>query len=374
MKSYKISIRLVSSVITPFHSDTLWGHICWALRYCYSEMKLIDFLNSYNNGTPPLIISNAFPKGYLPYPVLLPIKKLKVSELTRKFWGPEDFAVAVNALKKLRETAYVPKELIKSLNGQPISHYMILNAILGDPMICPKIVDFLPTVCNVKYRDGKLACDDFSSSVRRCPTEFREQIRNSTAQRTTIYHSKINRLTGIAVDGGLFTTDETFYGSGDFETHCKTGDDFSEETLRTCLDYINLSGYGRKSSTGKGRLHCTVESCDDDMTSSSDNAFMTLSNYVPRATDPDHGFYRLFTKYGKLGGHFANSPLITGSNPLPFKYPLLMFEAGSVFLSENQIAPFYGRIVNNVHGIRKPVIAQCGIAYPLPIQVEVDHE
>ncbi len=374
MKSYKISVRLDSSVITPFHSDTLWGHICWALRYCYDEPKLIDFLNSYNSYRPPLIISNAFPKGYLPYPVLPPIKKLKVSELTRNFWGVEDFAVAVNVIKKLRETAYIPKELIYQLNGQPFSHYIILNAILSNPKICPKIMNYLPTVCTAKTKDGKVVCGHFSSSVGRCPAEFREQIKNATPQRTSIYHAKINRLTSIAIDGGLFTTDETFHGNGDFEIYCKSDDDFSEETLRTCLEYINLSGYGRRSSAGKGRLYCALESYDDEVIFSSANAFMTLSNYIPRATDPTDGFYRLFTKYGKLGGHFASSPLIAGNNPMPFKYPLLMFEAGSVFLAENQGAPFYGRIVNSVHGIRKPSIFQCGIAYPLPIQVEVDHE
>jgi CRISPR-associated protein Csm4 len=374
MKSYKIAVRLDSSVITPFHSDILWGHICWALRYCYDEQKLTDFLNSYNSSAPPLIISNAFPKGFLPYPVLPPMKKLKVCELAETFWGVEDFAVAVNIIKKLVKTAYVPKELIKNLSAQPISHYLILNAIFNDPMLCPKIVNFLPSGCTVKYRNGKLDCDDYLSSGKKCPVEFRQQISNTTAHRTSIYHAKINRLTGIAIDGGLFTTDETFYGNGDFEIYCKLGDEFSEETLRTCLDYINCSGYGRKSSTGKGRIHCTLESFDDYMTLSSDNAFMTLSNYVPRATDPYNGFYRLFTKYGKLGGHFASSPLIPGNNPMPFKYPLLMFEAGSVFLAENQIAPFYGRILNNVHDIRKPLIAQYGMAYPLPIQVEVDHE
>lgn len=35
MTEYTVDLRLSSSVITPFQSDTLFGHICWAIRYLW---------------------------------------------------------------------------------------------------------------------------------------------------------------------------------------------------------------------------------------------------------------------------------------------------------------------------------------------------
>ena len=76
----------------------------------------------------------------------------------------------------------------------------------------------------------------------------------------------------------------------------------------------------------------------------------------------------IFTKYGKLGGHFANSPISGTGSPMPFKYPLVMFEAGSVFKKEKEIIN-YGRVVAGVHPIGTPNIIHYGIAYPLPLNV-----
>ena len=42
---YTIKIALQSSVITRFQSDTLFVHICWAIRYLLGEKHQLDFLN-----------------------------------------------------------------------------------------------------------------------------------------------------------------------------------------------------------------------------------------------------------------------------------------------------------------------------------------
>ena len=137
MRNYKINIRLKSSIITPFHSDTLWGHICWALRYTQGEKELLDFLECYDSGEPPLVISNAFPKNYLPFPVLGPIGKEKQKELINTFWNSSDFVTAVSALKKVLRTKYISKELLAQLNENLISNYSIAETLLTNPRICP---------------------------------------------------------------------------------------------------------------------------------------------------------------------------------------------------------------------------------------------
>jgi CRISPR-associated protein Csm4 len=326
MKTFKINIKLISSIITPFHSDTLWGHICWALRYTQGEKELLDFLECYYSGEPPLVISNAFPKGHLPFPVLEPIGKSKQRELINTFWDESDFVTAVSAVKKLSASKYISNELFTDINKGAISSYSLLEAILANPKISPKIAAFLPTDCPVKYRDKKICCHHLSSAVSlSCPPEYKDILSSVAELPSVTYHAKINRLSGTAIDGGLFTTPEIFYSNSEFETYCKIGSSFSEQKLKQCIEFINIDGFGRKKSIGKGSVKCTIDRISDDSMFDA-NAFMTLSNYVPCQDDPQKGFYKLLTKYGKLGGHFASSSIIPGNNPTPFKYPVVMFE------------------------------------------------
>jgi CRISPR-associated protein Csm4 len=370
MQNYRLNIKLKSPVITPFHSDTLWGHICWALRYSQGEKELLDFIDCYRSGDPPLIISNAFPKNYLPFPVLEPMNKTRKRNLINALWEPSDFVSGVSALKKLLGSRYISKELLTNLNGKLISNHSIVEALLTNPKLCPKITASLPSDCIAKYRNGKIACNYLSSKIPYyCPPEFKNLVAFVEGLTDITYHAKVDRLLGTAIDGGLFTTNDNFYSNNDFEAYCKIGPRFSEETLKNCLDFINVDGFGRKKSTGKGEIHCKLEKIDDGFVNADANAFMALSNYVPSQDDPRKGFYKLITKYGKLGGHFANSSIIPDSNPTPFKYPLIMLEPGSVFKIENK-KTYYGRIVQDIHFANNINIVHYGIAYPMPLKIE----
>jgi len=69
MKKYKLNIEILSSFSSFITSDTLWGQICWAVRYLKGEEELKKFINAYSsNDVPPLLLSNAFPAGYLMRP------------------------------------------------------------------------------------------------------------------------------------------------------------------------------------------------------------------------------------------------------------------------------------------------------------------
>ena len=37
MANYKLYLKPLSPFQTPLHSDTIFGHICWAIRYLYGE-------------------------------------------------------------------------------------------------------------------------------------------------------------------------------------------------------------------------------------------------------------------------------------------------------------------------------------------------
>jgi len=83
----------------------------------------------------------------------------------------------------------------------------------------------------------------------------------------------------------------------------------------------------------------------------------------PKKNDPTIGFWRLATRFGKLGGPLA----MTDDETLqPFKYPLTQLKTGAVFLATGR--SFLGRMVHNIHP-QRPEVVQYGYALTLPIQL-----
>ncbi|WP_151899682.1 hypothetical protein MLC52_09870 [Sulfurimonas sp. NW15] len=64
---YKTTITPTSNFATTLKGDTLFGQICWAIRYQFSEDRLNKLLNNYETN-PFLIVSDGFASGYLPKP------------------------------------------------------------------------------------------------------------------------------------------------------------------------------------------------------------------------------------------------------------------------------------------------------------------
>ena len=131
------------------------------------------------------------------------------------------------------------------------------------------------------------------------------------------------------------------------------------------MKYIELSGFGADASIGKGNLKFTSIENFKLPESENPNAFMTISNFIPTKDDLDNVdgtnlWYKIFTKYPKVGGHFALTD--------PFKKPLVFMEAGSVFKVKTH-KDFYGQILNGVHS--NPDIVQFAYAFPLKVRVGV---
>jgi len=64
---YKATISPTSSFITPLKGDTIFGQMCWAVRFKYGKEKLENLLSDYEKN-PFLIVSDGFVSGYLPKP------------------------------------------------------------------------------------------------------------------------------------------------------------------------------------------------------------------------------------------------------------------------------------------------------------------
>ncbi len=81
MKTYRLTLAPRSSFVTPLQSDTLFGHLCWAMRNRDGPERLTGFLDDFRGNSPPLLIYDALPEGRLPAPLLPPMSRQEVRNL-----------------------------------------------------------------------------------------------------------------------------------------------------------------------------------------------------------------------------------------------------------------------------------------------------
>ncbi len=67
MKLYKTTITPISNFATTLKGDTLFGQMCWSIKYVFGEEKLKELLSDYED-SPFMIVSDGFASGYLPKP------------------------------------------------------------------------------------------------------------------------------------------------------------------------------------------------------------------------------------------------------------------------------------------------------------------
>ncbi len=67
MKLYKTTVQPLSRFGTPLQGDTLFGQLCWAIRFLEGEARLTKLLENYHTA-PFVVVSDGFVCGYLPKP------------------------------------------------------------------------------------------------------------------------------------------------------------------------------------------------------------------------------------------------------------------------------------------------------------------
>ncbi len=190
-KYFVVSIEIVSPISTPLLADTIWGHICWGIKYYESEESLKKFLKTYETKTPKLIISDAFFKNSLPAPMLTPLISEKLTKEQLK------------ELKSKKRIKYIPKDTF--LTDNKIS----INSL--------KLTDF-----NIIKT---------------------ERLRNT-----------INRLTNTTREnGGLYEVEEIWFKDKVFEIYVISYLDKKE--IFKYFDYGLSIGFGKDASTGKGIIN-----------------------------------------------------------------------------------------------------------------------
>jgi len=357
MKNYILKINLKSPIITPFSSDTIFGHIAWAFKYLYGAEFLNNFLSEYKN-TLPLIISNGFPENFLPRPCSIPNSIKGEENLLSEFYNEKEIA-GHTALKNLKKFTLIHIEILYKLINN-YSDYELYNLVFSGEC-CPNNFREIPKEwkeCAEPINNCQILNPDIMSP---CPYIDKE------IERALNAHNTINRITNnVLEEGGFYQHSEIYYKHGvNFDIYMKFQEKYLIQ-LKEAFDFISKSGYGKDKSTGKGSFDITEFSEFHFKKPDDADTFMSLSNFVPSENDPVNGSYSLITKFGKLGGDYAKSAVKGENQLIPFKKPLIMLEAGSFFEISNSNSEYFGCMIENIHKNEK--IVHYGIAYPLYIK------
>jgi CRISPR-associated protein Csm4 len=246
MQDYRIAVRLRSPVGTPWHSDTIFGHLCWQVSFGAIEMEIDDFLAPFKAGNPPFILSDAFPSGLLPRP-LVPSRSIKVDSV-------EEYA----QLKRLKKAPYVTAS------------------------------DFLH-LCRGE--------------------EMKDMPQDDPWQPIATLHASLGRNTMTTGDDGqLYSVESRYLEGGMLEIYARCQPDWVER-LEKLFRSMARGGYGKDKSVGLGAFEFVNLSEFGDFRGVEDaNGFISLSSMVPAKDDPADARFRLRAKYGKLGEGASPNP------------------------------------------------------------------
>lgn len=245
METYCLTVEIKSSCLTPFHNDTMFGQLCWGIKYGYGETALLKFLEEYND-EPPLILSSGFPAGYMPMPVLKPVLSQAGAGLDK-----------ITKHKEIKKIKWIEKELLH----KTISISSFLQQVLKVPM----------------------------------------EVEEITRQRNSI-----DRLSQTTLEGGLYSVLEHWHDMrfGKFiEIYLKTKID--KEKLQDWFVCAFSNGFGADASIGKGRVE--VVKIEKISLPGAGNRAMALGNFIPRKEDNIYEILGVpKVKFGKLGGDFVH--------------------------------------------------------------------
>lgn len=252
MQTYRFTLKTQTAFGTPLVGDSLFGQFCWAVVQHYGETRLENLLNGYADQKPFIVISDAFPKGYLPLPALpsqlwengaeQDRKKLK-----KKAWiDVAQHAQSVNAWQKsAKNDAEIG--LQKTTQDQPHNTLNRQTMTTGENEFAPY------SISQIWYPQ----------------------------------HTELDLY--VVFDDARIRLDEVIQ----------------------CLSDIGKIGFGRDASIGLGKFELAQTQAVTFSTKNA-NAYLTLANTAPQGLDLDseNSFYQLHTRFGRHGGLYA-----LGSNP-----------------------------------------------------------
>lgn len=171
---------------------------------------------------------------------------------------------------------------------------------------------------------------------------------------TSTPHVSISRTTGSAIDGALFSSIESWPDGKTALMDIYVDTTLPSSRVIELLKWAFEFGYGADASTGKGKIDVIEDSIRDvENNRKSSSRYMALGPFVEdkRLDDLRAG---TFLRRGKIGG-------ILASSLSPYKKPVILYDEGSTFLSDEEISSV-GKILHKMHFTDEYDIAESAMA------------
>lgn len=292
--------------MTPWTSDTLWGHMLWGIRYQQGEQAFEKLLKAFNTDKEvPWIISDAFPQNKLP--IIRTDRGITPLPCCKK-----EAILTEQVVGLLDEIQWIDTDLFEEMrNG------LTLNRIYEEVLVAKR--------CPITLKTPKIKLKNIEQVLKQMAL-YRDKTEERYCTTHTVVKNSINRLTGTAgEDGGLYTQTEYTYHKP-LEVYMKIREDVDLTMIIKAIEYIEQTGYGKKASTGKGAIktisfekeeHCFRRTYEGEN-------FIVLSSYMPKAEDyTDIVWSKSHYKQGKVSSALGEHNV--------FKAPFRYYQAGSIF-------------------------------------------
>jgi CRISPR-associated protein Csm4 len=261
--------------------------------------------------------------------------------------------------------AYGEKALLDWLAGfragQP--PFLLSDALPGDWFPAPIGPDYGSPAGEKTKAPVWVDAADFGRMLR--DPEYRKPASVAGGERTEPAdrrHASLGRATDRSDAGGaLFQIKQRVLSEdtgGFFSLYLRAE---SPDTVEALVRLLSITGFGRKSSTGLGAFEVDgkAERCEGLDGCEGANGFVSLSHFVPAATDSTSGAWRLLVSYPKYHGSAVGHP---------FKGRLVQLAPGSWFHTGPEPRAWYGRWVDT--GCAEyPRALQYGFAFAVPAVV-----
>lgn len=243
MKLYRFTLTPQSAMGTPLVGDTLFGQLCWAVRNRFGEARLTALLEDYTEQRPFMVVSDAFPQGFLPLPTL-----------PSKFWQTK----TETDRKSLKKAQWVN---IEDAENSEVKFWQ-------------------ECALQANFKFEKESQDQF--------------------------HNTIDRQTNTTGEGQFapYSTELTWFGTAQkFDLYIVLDEvRFSLEELQQVLNDVGSFGFGRDASIGLGKFQCTHPQAVNFLQQNA-NCYLTLANCAPQnlGLNKEYCYYQITTRFGRHG-------------------------------------------------------------------------
>ncbi len=261
-----------SPLATPLTAERLFGHVCWGLAWRGGPEAVGDLLARMAGPNPPLVLGEPAPVNFVAMPV-----------------------------------------------------------VLRDGMISPDVTGKRLSLWNLYRRAGLMPrAALLKSAADLTATGLREALdasgwpRPVQAKRQLRVRSGASRLSGTPIGKSDWLAVESWPDGDGGQMEVLIASDLEVSEIERLLVMGLQNGVGRAASVGYGQVELvSVEEIDWPEVSGA-NALVTLGPCVPKQSDPTGGWWRVQTRWGKLGGAFA------ADGTAVEKRPVMGLKAGAV--------------------------------------------